>query len=101
MRTPGGRAVSAPEPGSEFESEHDRESRPSRFPGVSLTVRREGAPDLHSFTNDRRQCPAATIARVMESTMPWWNATRMPGFFGLRFTAWKSRNPTDTCATAR
>jgi len=56
---------------------------------------------LHSFTNDRRQCPAATIARVMESAMPWWNATRMPGFFGLRFTAWKSRKPTDTCATAR
>ena len=57
--------------------------------------------DRHAFTNDRRQCPAATIARVMESAMPWWSATRMPGFFGLRFTAWKSRKPTDTCATAR
>lgn len=50
---------------------------------------------------DRRQCPAATIASVIESAMPWWRATRMPGFFGLRLTAWKRRKPTDTCATAR
>src|SRR5450755_1533035 len=35
----------------------------------------------------RCQCPTATIEMVMESTTAWWNATRMPGFFGLRLTA--------------
>lgn len=57
-------------------------------------------PGFGDCANRRGQCPTATIASVMASAMPWWKATRMPGFFGCRLTAWKSRKPTSTCATA-
>lgn len=44
---------------------------------------------------------AATIASVMERAMSWWKATRMPGLFGFRLTAWKSRKPIANCTTER